>query len=193
MISLDNQNNAFIKRVFDVVISVVSIVVFSPLMLIVAIIIKLDSKGNIIFKQARVGKDSNEFIMYKFRSMYIDNTNNISNSECTRIGSFLRKFSIDELPQLVNVLIGSMSIIGPRPEIPECVEYLLYNIPNYDKRLTVKPGMTGWAQIHGYRGNTSMAMRVEHDIFYIENWSIGLDLTILLKTCFKGFYNKAEI
>lgn len=167
-------------------------------MLITSIIIKLTSKGPIIFKQQRVGLNKNLFTMYKFRSMRVNNeeetgwsTNN--DPRKTRFGSLIRKFSIDELPQFFNVLKGDMSLVGPRPELPHFVENFKDEIPLYMVKHQVKPGITGWAQVNGYRGDTSIKKRIEFDIYYIENWNILMDINILFRTAFKGFKNNEKI
>lgn len=197
-IPLDNLGNAFIKRSLDIICSLVLIICTSPIMLITSIIIKLTSKGPIIFKQQRVGLNKNLFTMYKFRSMKINNeeetgwsTNN--DPRKTRFGSLIRKFSIDELPQFFNVLKGDMSLVGPRPELPHFVENFKDEIPLYMVKHQVKPGITGWAQVNGYRGDTSIKKRIEFDIYYIENWNILMDINILFRTAFKGFKNNEQI
>ncbi|AQS07618.1 undecaprenyl-phosphate glucose phosphotransferase [Clostridium beijerinckii] len=197
-IPLDNLGNAFIKRSLDIIGSLVLIICTSPIMLITSIIIKLTSKGPIIFKQQRVGLNKNLFTMYKFRSMRVNNeeetgwsTNN--DPRKTRFGSLIRKFSIDELPQFFNVLKGDMSLVGPRPELPHFVENFKDEIPLYMVKHQVKPGITGWAQVNGYRGDTSIKKRIEFDIYYIENWNILMDINILFRTAFKGFKNNEKI
>ncbi|WP_315072934.1 undecaprenyl-phosphate glucose phosphotransferase [uncultured Clostridium sp.] len=197
-IPLDNIGNAFIKRTLDILGSLVLIICTSPIMLFTALIIKLTSKGPIIFKQNRVGLNKNLFTMYKFRSMKVNSqektgwsTNN--DPRKTKFGSFIRKFSIDELPQFFNVLKGDMSLVGPRPELPHFVDTFKNEIPLYMVKHQVKPGITGWAQINGYRGDTSIKKRIELDIYYIENWNILMDISILFKTAFKGFRNNEQI
>lgn len=194
-IPLENVIYKLIKRIFDIVFSLICLIILSPLMLIVSIIIKLGSKGDLIFKQTRVGENRKIFQMYKFRSMR-QNCENIikmtvaGDERCTKFGKFIRKFSIDELPQLINVLKGDMSLIGPRPEIPHFVEKFKDEIPQYMIKHYVKPGMTGWAQVKGLRGDTSIEERIKHDIFYIENWTFWLDIKILYLTATKGIFNK---
>ncbi|MCI1477145.1 MAG: undecaprenyl-phosphate glucose phosphotransferase [Clostridium beijerinckii] len=197
-IPLDNLGNAFIKRTLDILGSLFLILCTSPIMIITAVIIKFTSKGPIIFKQKRVGLNKNLFIMYKFRSMKINSqeetgwsTNN--DPRKTKFGSFIRKFSIDELPQFFNVLKGDMSLVGPRPELPHFVENFKNEIPLYMVKHQVKPGITGLAQVNGYRGDTSIKRRIEFDIHYIENWNILMDISILFKTAFKGFKNNEKI
>ena len=195
---LDNVLWQIVKRVMDFAGALVLIVLTSPLMLIAAIGVRLSSPGPIIFKQARIGKNKKEFRMYKFRSMRVNDTENSAWStnvdpRKTRFGSFIRKYSIDELPQLFNVLKGDMSLVGPRPEIPFYVRQFKEKVPLYLVRQQVRPGMTGWAQVHGLRGDTSIEKRVEYDIWYIENWSIWLDIRILFMTAFGGLKNSEQI
>lgn len=195
---LDNVLWRIAKRIMDVVGSLVLIVFTSPVMLAAAIGVKMSSPGPIIFKQERVGKNKKDFRMYKFRSMRVNNTENTAWStdtdpRKTRFGSFIRKYSIDELPQLFNVLKGDMSLVGPRPEIPFYVRHFKEEVPLYLVRQQVRPGMTGWAQVHGLRGDTSIEKRVEYDIWYIENWSIWLDIRILFMTAFGGIKNSEQI
>lgn len=188
---LDISYNNYIKRIFDIVfVSVVSVII-SPILILVAIGIKLTSPGPIIYKQKRVGRDGEVFKMYKFRSMYVnDEESTYKNIHWTRkddpritpIGRFIRKFSIDELPQFYNILRGDMSLIGPRPERPYLVNKFRESVPKYMIKHHVRPGMTGWAQIHGYRGNTSIVKRIQHDIYYVENWSVMMDVKIFIKT-----------
>lgn len=197
-IPLDNLGNAFLKRSLDIIGSLFLIACASPIMIITAIIIKLTSNGPVIFKQKRVGLNKNLFIMYKFRSMKVNpqqetgwSTNN--DPRKTKFGSFIRKFSIDELPQFFNVLKGDMSLVGPRPELPHFVESFKNEIPLYMVKHQVKPGITGLAQINGYRGDTSIKKRIEFDIYYIENWNILMDISILFKTAFKGLKNNEQV
>ena len=172
-------------------------IVLSPLLLVLAAWVKLDSKGPVFFRQKRVGRDKRLFSILKFRSMYADTphdvpTHLLQNPEAmiTRSGRFLRRTSLDELPQLFNILKGDMSLVGPRPERPQFVEKFKEEIPRYMIKHQVRPGMTGWAQVNGFRGDTSIRSRIEHDLYYIENWSLGLDIKILFLTFFKGFVNK---
>ena len=195
---LDNVLWQIVKRVMDFAGALVLIVLTSPLMLIAAIGVRLSSPGPIIFKQGRIGKNKKEFRMYKFRSMRVNDAENSAWStnvdpRKTRFGSFIRKYSIDELPQLFNVLKGDMSLVGPRPEIPFYVRQFKEEVPLYLVRQQVRPGMTGWAQVHGLRGDTSIEKRVEYDIWYIENWSIWLDIRILFMTAFGGLKNSEQI
>lgn len=196
-VPLTNTFNNFIKRVMDLAGALCATVLFSPVMLLTAIVIKLTSPGPLIFKQERVGKHNKTFYMYKFRSMEVQKEQDerqawtVKNDpRVTGIGKFIRKTSIDELPQLFNVLKGEMSLVGPRPERPQFVEKFREEIPRYMIKHQVRPGMTGWAQVNGYRGNTSIRKRIEYDLYYIENWTIGLDIKILFLTIFRGFVNK---
>ena len=163
------------------------------LITVISIIID-DPKGGPVFSQIRVGKNGKEFKMYKFRSMRINDNSSKAwtthdDPRKTKFGKFIRKTSIDELPQLFNVLKGEMSLVGPRPERPQFVQKFRDEIPRYMVKHQVRPGMTGWAQINGYRGDTSIEKRIEYDLYYIENWTMGLDLKILVLTFFKGFFN----
>ena len=196
-VPLTNTINLFIKRMMDIVLGFIALVLGLIPMLIIAIIIKCTSKGPVIFSQVRVGKHGREFKMFKFRSMYLedpekekDEWTTKGDKRVTPIGKFIRKTSLDELPQLFNVLGGSMSLVGPRPERPQFVEKFREEVPRYMVKHQVRPGMTGWAQIKGYRGDTSIKKRIEYDLYYIENWSVGLDIKILFLTIFKGFINK---
>ena len=197
-IPLDNLGNAFMKRVLDILGALFLILLTSPIMIVTALIIKFTSKEPIIFKQERVGLNKATFTMYKFRSMKINSeettgwsTNN--DPRKTKFGSFIRKFSIDELPQFFNVLKGNMSLVGPRPELPYFVDEFKDEIPLYMVKHQVKPGITGLAQINGFRGDTSIKKRIEFDIYYIENWNILMDIEILFKTAFKGFKNNETL
>ncbi|MGQ9705714.1 MAG: undecaprenyl-phosphate glucose phosphotransferase [bacterium] len=184
--------NKLIKRSLDIIISIIGIIITSPILLISAIIIKLTTPGPILYKQERVGLDNKPFIMYKLRSMYIDAekdsgpvwSTKIDDPRRTPYGKFMRKFSIDELPQLFNVLKGDMAIVGPRPERKVFAEQFSKVIPRYLERHRVKSGLTGWAQVNGLRGETSLSERIEYDIYYIENWSLLFDLKIVLLTFF---------
>jgi undecaprenyl-phosphate glucose phosphotransferase len=190
-------HRALSKRIVDIIGSLVGIILFSPIMFIVAILIKLTDKGPIIFAQERVGLHNKPFKMYKFRSMAVEppqkeakkwTTKN--DPRVTAIGRFIRKTSLDELPQFFNIFIGDMSLVGPRPERPFYVEKFRDEIPHYMIKHQVRPGLTGWAQVNGYRGDTSIEKRIDHDLYYIENWSMGFDFKILFLTVFKGFINK---
>lgn len=196
-VPLDNIINRIIKRIFDIILSTILIILSSPIMLYVAIMIKITSPGPIIFKQQRVGLNRKIFEMYKFRSMKVqDEKEEVTkwttsgDPRKTKFGNFIRKTSIDELPQFFNVLKGDMSIIGPRPERPYFVEEFKEKIPKYMVKHQVRPGITGWAQVNGWRGDTSIKKRIEYDIYYIENWNLGLDIKIVFLTIIKGFINK---
>lgn len=196
-IPLDNIGNAFLKRATDIIGSLLLIALSSPIMLISAMIIKITMGGKVIFKQKRVGLNKKIFVMYKLKSMRDNEQSETawstdSDPRKTRFGALIRKLSIDELPQLFNVLKGDMSLVGPRPEIPFYVDSFKDSVPLYMIKHQVKPGMTGLAQINGYRGDTSIEKRIEFDIRYIENWSYFLDLSILLKTVF-CFMNKEKL
>ena len=190
-IPLDNLANAALKRTMDVVGALVLIVLTSPLMLFAAVGVKLSSPGPVLFRQERVGRNKKTFFMYKFRSMRVNDqeTTGWSRDTDTRktpFGSFIRKCSIDELPQFFNVLKGDMSLVGPRPEVPHYVEQFKEEIPRYMVKHQVRPGITGWAQVNGFRGDTSIRKRVEYDLYYIENWNVFFDLKILLMTLGKA-------
>ncbi len=196
-VPLSNTFNMMVKRVMDIVGASCAIILFSPVMLLAAILIKLTSKGPLIFRQERVGLHNKPFQMYKFRSMEVQTKRRersgwtVKNDpRVTPIGKLIRRTSVDELPQLFNVLKGDMSLVGPRPERPQFVEKFREEIPRYMVKHQVRPGMTGWAQVNGYRGNTSIRKRIEYDLYYIENWTVGLDIKILILTVFKGFVNK---
>lgn len=191
---LDNVGLALLKRSFDVVASLLLIVLLSPVLLAAAIGVRLSGPGPVLFRQTRVGRQKKPFTMYKFRSMRMNRSEDTAwtvadDPRKTPFGAFMRRFSIDELPQLFNVLRGDMSLIGPRPEIPFYVERFKDSVPLYMVKHQVRPGMTGWAQVNGWRGDTSITRRIEFDVWYIENWSIRLDLLILLKTALGGFIN----
>ncbi len=196
-VPLTNNLNWYAKRMLDVITAIVGIVVASPIMLISAIAVGVSSRGPIIFKQERIGLHNVPFKMYKFRTMYVQKPSTEAEGwttkndpRVTKVGKFLRKTSIDELPQLFNILKGDMSIVGPRPERPQFVEKFKEEIPRYMVKHQVRPGLTGWAQVNGYRGDTSIKRRIEYDIFYIENWTFSFDIKIMLLTIFKGFINK---
>ena len=197
-VPLDNMLNSFVKRSFDIFWSLLGLLLLAPFLLAVAIGVKLSSPGPVIYSQERVGLNKKVFTMYKFRSMAVEGNADKTtwgtrgDPRRTRFGTFLRKYSIDELPQLFNVLRGDMSLVGPRPERPFFVEKFREEIPLYMIKHLVRPGMTGWAQVNGWRGDTSIAKRIECDIHYIENWSFLLDLKILFLTVFRGFVNHSE-
>ncbi|MGO0906046.1 undecaprenyl-phosphate glucose phosphotransferase [Clostridioides difficile] len=196
-VPLDNYFNSACKRLFDILFSVFAILLTSPIMLVTIILIKLTSPGPIIYKQTRVGLNRKNFDMYKFRSMRVQEENvektqwtTKNDPRKTKWGSIIRKTSIDELPQFFNVLKGDMSIVGPRPERPFFVEKFKDEIPRYMIKHQVRPGITGWAQVNGYRGDTSIEKRIEHDLYYIENWTFLFDIKIIFLTLFKGIVNK---
>ena len=196
-VPLTNTGNMVIKRAMDIVGSIFGIIITSPIMLISAILVKLSSPGPVIFKQERVGLHNKPFYMYKFRSMAMQTAAEEkkgwtvrNDPRVTGIGKVLRRTSIDELPQLFNILKGDMSLVGPRPERPQFVEKFKEEIPRYMVKHQVRPGLTGWAQVNGLRGDSSIKKRIEYDIYYIENWTIGFDIKIILMTFFTGFINK---
>ena len=189
--------NATMKRIVDLAGALFGLIVFSPLMLVTALLIKITSPGPVLFSQERIGLHNRPFKMYKFRSMEVQDPGRERSQwttphdpRVTPVGRFIRKTSIDEMPQFFNVLIGDMSLVGPRPERPLFVEKFKEEIPRYMIKHRVRPGLTGWAQVNGYRGDTSITKRIEHDLYYIENWSLGFDFKIMFLTVFKGFINK---
>jgi Undecaprenyl-phosphate glucose phosphotransferase len=196
-VPLDEMRNRLLKRTFDIVFSLFVLIVTAPLMLLIALGIKLTSPGPVIFRQERLGRHRRPFIMYKFRTMRVmdkeesDTGWTVENDpRTTRFGRFLRKTSLDELPQFWNVLKGDMSVVGPRPERPYYTEIFKEEVPRYMVKHHIRPGITGWAQSNGLRGDTSIEQRIQHDLFYIENWTFLLDLKIILKTILYGFRNK---
>ena len=196
-VPLSNTWNALLKRIVDVIGSIFCIILFSPVMLFAAIGTKISSPGPVIFKQTRIGLHSKPFTMYKFRTMRVQTEEEEKrgwttqgDDRVTGFGSFLRRTSIDEMPQFFNVLMGQMSLVGPRPERPQFVEKFREEIPRYMVKHQVRPGITGLAQVKGYRGDTSIRKRIEYDLYYIENWSLWFDIKILFLTVFKGFVNK---
>ena len=196
-VPLTNTFNAMVKRLMDIAGSIFGIIVASPVMLLACVAIKLSSPGPLIYKQERVGLHNKNFWMYKFRSMEVQPEQEekkawtVKNDpRVTGVGKFMRRTSIDELPQLFNILKGDMSLVGPRPERPFFVEKFREEIPRYMVKHQVRPGLTGWAQVNGYRGDTSIRKRIDYDLYYIENWTIGFDIKIMFLTIFKGFVNK---
>jgi len=196
-VPLTNTMNAAAKRVADIFLTSMALVIASPIMLLCTVIIKCTSRGPIIYKQQRVGMHNRSFWMYKFRSMQEQTIEEEKNGWTTKddprvtsFGKFMRKTSLDELPQLFNIFMGKMSIVGPRPERPQYVEKFKEEIPRYMIKHQVRPGLTGWAQVNGYRGDTSIQKRIEYDLFYIENWTMSFDFRIMFLTIFKGFINK---
>lgn len=193
---LDSASNRALKRTFDIIGSLILIVCTSPLMLFTAIGVKLSSPGPILFRQIRVGRNNKEFEMYKFRSMRVNDSEKTgwsteNDPRKTRFGAFIRKFALDELPQFFNVLKGDMSLVGPRPEVPYYVDIFTKKVPLYMIKHTVRPGITGLAQIKGLRGDTSIHARIDEDISYIENWTFWEDVRILLMTPLKAV-NRSE-
>lgn len=189
--------NSVAKRISDVFYATVALVIFSPVMAVITVAIKLFTPGPVIHKQERMGLDGHVFQMLKFRTMKVDAETQtgpvwtkVNDTRITWLGRLLRKTSLDELPQLINVIKGDMSCVGPRPERPSLVEKFKHDIPRYMLRHKVKAGMTGWAQINGWRGNTSLEKRIEYDLYYISNWSLFFDFKIMLMTLFKGFISK---
>ena len=189
--------NRVAKRVLDLIVGGGALVLAAPVMLAIATALKLVSRGPVLYRQERMGLDGQRFRMLKFRTMRVDAERETGpvwaqpdDSRRTRLGAFLRRWSLDELPQLWNVLRGEMSLVGPRPERPSFVEEFRRRVPGYMLRHKVKAGITGWAQINGWRGQTSIEKRIEYDLYYIERWSLGLDLKILLLTFWSGFRNR---
>ena len=204
-----SNRQIFLKRLMDICGGIVGCIITLILFLFVAPAIYIKSPGPIFFSQIRVGKNGKKFRIYKFRSMYMDaeerkkelmKQNKVKDGMMFKmdhdpriikgVGNFIRKTSIDEFPQFFNVLKGDMSLVGPRPERPFFVEKFKEEIPRYMIKHQVRPGITGWAQVNGYRGDTSIRMRIDCDLYYIENWTLGLDIKILFLTIFKGFVNK---
>ena len=183
-----------VKRFFDIILSFTALIVLSPILIVVSILVYFNLGSPVFFVQERVGKDNKVFKMIKFRTMKDSkdkNGNYLSDEErLTPFGAKLRSLSIDELPELINILKGDMSLVGPRPERPFFVEKFREEIPRYMVKHQVRPGLTGWAQVNGYRGDTSIRKRIDYDLYYIENWTLGLDIKIILLTFVKGFVNK---
>ncbi len=196
-VPLTNTLNWIAKRAVDILGSSLGLIFSAPLMLVIALAVRFTSRGPIIFKQERVGLHNKTFKMYKFRTMEMQKPSAEQKAwtvkddpRVTNVGKFLRRTSLDELPQLFNILVGEMSLVGPRPERPQFVEKFKEEIPRYMIKHQVRPGLTGWAQINGYRGDTSIRKRIEYDLFYIENWTMAMDIKIMFLTIFKGFINK---
>ncbi len=186
-----------VKRAVDVVFSLVVLALLSPLLLALAIGVKLSSPGPVFYRQTRMGLNGRTFEMLKFRSMPVNAESGTGavwakagESRATPLGAFLRRTSLDELPQFINVLRGDMSVVGPRPERPVFIDEFKEHVPHYMLRHKMKAGITGWAQVHGWRGNTSIEKRIEFDLFYIQNWSLGLDFKIMWLTLFRGFVHE---
>ena len=189
--------NSVIKRGFDIVFAILFLLVSAPMMAVLALLIKLTSPGPVFYKQKRMGLDGHVFNMYKFRSMQVDAEQRTGpvwakkkDPRRTRLGAFMRATSLDEFPQFFNVLRGDMSLVGPRPERPPFVQKFREKVPKYMLRHKVKSGITGWAQINGWRGNTSIEKRIEYDLYYIQNWSVWFDFKIMLMTLWKGMISK---
>ena len=181
-----------INRAIDLVLASIMLVVLAVPMLVVALVVKLTSRGPIIYRQQRSGRHGRPFTMYKFRTMRLDAEaitgpvwSTVGDTRCTSIGSFLRRSSLDELPQLINVIKGEMSLVGPRPERPFFVREFSGRLPHYSRRLQVLPGLTGWAQVNGWRGDTSLEARLDYDLYYIEHWSVAFNVWIILITPFR--------
>jgi Undecaprenyl-phosphate glucose phosphotransferase len=189
--------NTIVKRVIDIGLSAVGLAALALPLGVIALLVRLTSRGAVFYRQERTGLDGKPFTIYKFRSMYDDAERETGpvwtrpdDPRVTPFGRFLRRSNVDELPQLWNVLRGDMSIVGPRPERPHFVEQFRHRIPSYMLRHKVKAGLTGWAQVNGWRGNTPLEKRIEYDLYYIENWSVRLDLKIMWLTLVKGFFHK---
>ena len=195
-VPLNIMRNRAAKRAVDLIGATVAIILFSPVMLLTVLVVALTEEGSVIYRQERVGLHNQVFYMYKFRSMIMQDDEKEKAEWSTRndpritpVGKLIRRTSIDELPQLFNVLKGEMSLVGPRPERPQFVQKFRDEIPRYMVKHQVRPGMTGWAQINGYRGDTSIEKRIEYDLYYIENWTMVFDMKILILTIFKGFFD----
>ena len=195
-VPLNIMRNRAAKRAVDLIGATVAIILFSPVMLLTVLVVALTEEGRVIYRQERVGLHNQVFYMYKFRSMIMQDEEKEKAEWSTRndpritpVGKLIRRTSIDELPQLFNVLKGEMSLVGPRPERPQFVQKFRDEIPRYMVKHQVRPGMTGWAQINGYRGDTSIEKRIEYDLYYIENWTMVFDMKILILTIFKGFFD----
>lgn len=195
-VPLNIMRNRAAKRAVDLIGATVAIILFSPVMLLTVLVVALTEEGSVIYRQERVGLHNQVFYMYKFRSMIMQDEEKEKAEWSTRndpritpVGKLIRRTSIDELPQLFNVLKGEMSLVGPRPERPQFVQKFRDEIPRYMVKHQVRPGMTGWAQINGYRGDTSIEKRIEYDLYYIENWTMIFDMKILILTIFKGFFD----
>ena len=186
-----------VKRIIDVVFSFAFLVLTSPLLLLIALAVKLSSRGPVFYRQERMGLNGHNFHMLKFRSMPVGTEQQTGavwakagEQRATKVGAFLRRTSLDELPQFINVLKGDMSVVGPRPERPVFIDQFRDQVPKYMLRHKMKAGITGWAQVNGWRGDTSIEKRIEFDLYYIRNWSLRLDLKIMLMTLWKGFVNE---
>jgi Undecaprenyl-phosphate glucose phosphotransferase len=189
--------NVVVKRTMDIVLSLIALLLLAPVMLVIAVLVKLTSPGPIFYRQERCGLNGKPFQMLKFRSMRVDAEQQTGavwarkdDPRRTRLGAFLRQTSLDELPQFINVLLGDMSLVGPRPERPVFIQQFAKSIPNYMARHCVKAGITGWAQVHGWRGNTSLRKRIQYDLYYITHWNPWLDIRILWMTVFRGLFHR---
>ena len=188
-----------LKRLMDIAVSGGALLVLWPVLLLIALAIKIDDPGPVFYRQVRVGRGGKTFRIFKFRTMIVDADKKGlqitvgKDNRITRMGALLRKTKLDELAQLINVFTGEMSFVGPRPEVPFHVRHFKEEVPRYLVRQQVRPGITGWAQVNGLRGDTSIEERVKYDIWYIENWSIWLDFRILLMTAFGGMVNKDKM
>ncbi len=193
----DLVNYAVLKRIFDIAFSLLVLTPTAPLLGLVALLIGITSHGPIFFAQERIGLNGQMFRMYKFRTMHVSAKNesdtiwtSANDPRRTRLGAFLRRTSIDELPQFINVLKGDMSVVGPRPERPYFVDKFMDEVRRYNHRHSLKVGITGWAQVHGWRGDTSIEKRVEHDLYYLQNWSFAFDLRIVAMTVLSTLTSK---
>lgn len=193
----DLLDYALLKRVFDIIFSVLVLLVTFPLMVLIAVLIRLTSKGPILFVQKRIGLNGSSFDMYKFRTMRMSSSSDSdtkwttdTDPRRTRLGTLLRKTSLDELPQFINVLKGDMSVVGPRPERPYYVQKFQEEVGRYNHRHCLRVGITGWAQVNGWRGDTSIEKRVEHDLYYLQNWSLAFDLRIIIMTIFSALISR---
>ncbi|MEW5692176.1 MAG: sugar transferase [Candidatus Hydrogenedentota bacterium] len=184
-----SRESLLLKRIFDIIFVICSLPLVTTLCLVIAVLIKITSSGPVLYKQKRVGFDGKVFRIFKFRTMYVGAERKTGpvitdwdDTRCTRVGKFLRRFGIDEIPQLWNVFIGDMSLVGPRPERPVFVKQFIEEIPQYIYRHIMKPGLTGWAQINGFRGDTDIKERIKFDLYYLENWSLFFDIKIIVRT-----------
>lgn len=194
---LDDVSYLFLKRALDIAVAAICIALGAPIMLLIAVAIKLSSRGPVFFVQDRVGLNGKLFRMYKFRTMHLAPNREAethwttrNDAHCTAFGAFLRRTSLDELPQFFNVLKGNMSVVGPRPERPYFVRQFLAEIASYNVRHRLKVGITGWAQVNGLRGDTSIPDRVQYDLYYLKHWSLSLDLRIMAMTIWSGLFGK---
>jgi exopolysaccharide biosynthesis polyprenyl glycosylphosphotransferase len=195
--SAESALYVIVKRAFDLIFSVSVLILAAPVFILIALLIRLTSPGPIIFAQQRVGLNGKLFSMYKFRTMSVssrehsDSRWTVKNDpRCTAMGGILRRTGLDELPQFVNVLMGDMSVVGPRPERPLLVRKFMQSVGNYNLRHYLKVGITGWAQVNGWRGDTSIEKRIEHDLYYVRNWTLSFDLLIVVLTLVRGFTDR---